>query len=365
MISQKPAYINGLGLVSAQKTLDSSRFPDEIVPPGPEFFKIQEPNYKDYVAGDMVRRMSRIIKMGISAAKICLEDAGCRMLDAGYELPDAIITGTGMSCLEDTEKFLATLIRNNEELLTPTSFIQSTHNTVSGQIALLLKCHAYNFTYCHRGFSFETALIDSLIRLRSGEARTVLAGGMDELTANAFRITQRLGHWKKNPSGITDLYADTTRGSIAGEGAGFFLLSESKTDHSIASLRDVTTLYKPNGKEEILHKITCFLEANCLSVNDIDLFILGVNGDPSGDIIYHEAMDTLPQGSDIAAFKHLSGEFHTSGIFALWLASMIFRHALVPEMARYRGSFIRPLKNILIWNHYRNLEHTFTLTGTV
>ena len=53
-------------------------------------------------------------------------------------MPDAIITGTGLGCLEDTEKFLTAMVTNKEEFLTPTSFIQSTHNTVSAQIALLL-----------------------------------------------------------------------------------------------------------------------------------------------------------------------------------------------------------------------------------
>lgn len=364
-MSYKPAFINGLGLVSAQKTLDPTSFLDEVVPPGPEYYKIQEPNYKDFVAGDMVRRMSRIIKMGISSAKMCLADGGWRKADGGFDIPDAIITGTGLGCLEDTEKFLATLIRNKEELLTPTSFIQSTHNTVSGQIALLLKCHSYNFTYCHRGFSFETALIDSLIRLRSGEASTVLAGGMDELTLNAFRITSRLGHWKRNPAGITDLYSDNHRGSIAGEGAGFFLLSNQKTERSFANLLDIQTLYKPYGKEEILEKITKLLASHGMQLKDIDLFILGMNGDPAGDKPYHDLIHSLSPEANITAFKHLSGEFHTSTIFALWLASMIFRHSYVPEVVRKSGSFGRTVKNILIYNHYRNLEHTFTLVSTV
>ncbi len=358
-------YINGLGLVSAQKTLDNSQFLTEIVPTGPEFFRCQEPNYKEYVAGDMVRRMSRIIKMGISASKICLNDAGFRLPDNGYELPDAIITGTGLGCLEDTEKFLTNLIRNHEELLTPTSFIQSTHNTVSGQIALLLKCHAYNFTYCHRGFSFESALLDAIIRIRNGESRTVLTGGMDELTTNAFRITQRLGHWKKDPAGMTNLYSDKKRGSVAGEGAGFFLLSGEKTENSFAVFNDMTTLYKPTGDADIRQKMSEFLNKNGLDFSRIDLFVMGLNGDPGGDASYRAMIASLPSNANIAVFKHLSGEFHTSGIFALWLSSMVLRHATVPEAVRFSGDFDRPVNNILICNNYRNIEHTFTLVGSV
>lgn len=358
MSSTKTVYINGLGLVSAQNTLDNGRFPEAYLMPGNEYFKCQEPNYKSYVAGDMVRRMSRIIKMGISAAKISLEDAG-------NPIPDAIITGTGLGCIEDTEKFLANLIRNKEELLTPTSFIQSTHNTVSGQIALLLKCHAYNFTYCHRGFSFETALLDSLIRLHSGEASNVLTGGMDELTPNAFLITQRLGHWKRNPSTLSNLYEASGRGSIAGEGAGFFLLSDQKSEKSFATLRGVSTLYKPSNVETVTLKIHELLESHGLNINQIDLLILGMNGDRERDEPYRALREVIPPNINLAAFKHLSGEFQTSGIFALWLASMIHRHSEVPEVVKISGAYDKPINNILIYNHYQNIEHTLILTSSV
>ena len=74
-----------------------------------------------------------------------------------------LLPDTGLGCLEDTEKFLSSIYTNEEKLLNPTPFIQSTHNTVAGAIALAIKCHGYNATYTHRGFSFESALEDALI----------------------------------------------------------------------------------------------------------------------------------------------------------------------------------------------------------
>ena len=222
----KEVYINGVGNISPQKTFDNSQFLDEIVITESSRLKCIDPNYKDYISGDMVRRMSRIIKMGIAASSICLKDATGPPDRQGSQIPDAIITGTGLGCIEDTEKFLSTVLRNNEEFLTPTPFIQSTHNTVSAQIALLLKCHHYNFTYVNRGISFESALLDGFVQIRSGEAKTVLLGGIDELTDRSFTIMNRMGHWKRKPVNNLRLYQDKTRGSIAGEGAAFFFLSQ-------------------------------------------------------------------------------------------------------------------------------------------
>ncbi|HRN48037.1 MAG TPA: beta-ketoacyl synthase chain length factor [Niabella sp.] len=103
-----------------------------------------EPDYSKYIDPKLIRRMSRIIKMGVAAAMEALKDAELSM-------PDAIITGTAYGCLADTDAFLSRMVEFNEELLSPTSFIQSTHNTVGAQIALMLHCHHYNNTYVHSG----------------------------------------------------------------------------------------------------------------------------------------------------------------------------------------------------------------------
>jgi 3-oxoacyl-(acyl-carrier-protein) synthase len=352
-----PLYITGTGNISPQKTWDNSHFLEEVAAVETNFLRSMDPSYKDYVAGEMVRRMSRIIKMGIAAGKICLDDAGCTM-------PDAIITGTGLGCIEDTEKFLTNMIRNNEEFLTPTSFIQSTHNTVSAQIALLLKCHNYNFTYVHRGFSFESALLDSFIRIHSGESRTVLLGGMDEMTPNTFTILQRLGHYKQKPVNNLDLLKDDSRGAIAGEGAAFFLLSANPGTKNYAKIEALDTFYKPQ-KDEIPSHISAFLEKSGKNSEDIDLVLLGISGDPANDKVYDLIRKELFKMNSQAWFKHLCGEYQTASSFGLWLAAMILKNGRVPDVVRLEGEPSGNPKNILIYNHYRNLDHSLMLVSSV
>jgi 3-oxoacyl-[acyl-carrier-protein] synthase II len=345
-----------VGIISPQKTCDNSRFLDEPVEFDTSRLKCQEPNYKDYVAGDMVRRMSRMIKMGIASSKICLADAGCTM-------PDAIITGTGLGCIEDTEKFLATMIRNKEEFLTPTSFIQSTHNTVSAQIALLLKCHSYNFTYVHRGISFESALLDSMVRIRAGESQTVLLGGLDELTTNSFTIMNRLGHWKRKPVSNLKLFGDRSRGTIAGEGSAFFLLASGPGQHPYARIKGMDTFNFPESNEATRIRIRKFLSSMDVSPGDVDLVILGKNGDPAFDAAYDETQTELFPGKAAAFFKHLSGEYHTAGSFALWLSAMILKNQVVPPVVSMNDIQPGRLNNILVYNNYRNINHSLFLVS--
>jgi len=355
-VVNKKVYINGVGNISPQKTFDNSHFLDELVFNESIRLKCIDPNYKEYVSGDMVRRMSRIIKMGVTASKICLQDALCTM-------PDAIITATGLGCIEDTEKFLTSMILNKEEFLTPTSFIQSTHNTVGAQIALLLKCHNYNFTYVHRGNSFESALLDSMMRLNSGKAGYILVGGADELTSNSFTIMQRLGFWKRKPVNHLQLLEDQTRGSIAGEGAAFFLLSDALKENSYAQIMDVDTFSYPEENTETELHIRNFLGRNQIDANDIDLLITGMNGDPSSDKIYHEISDHLFPDSGKAYFKHLCGEYHTASSFALWLASMILKNKRIPEVVKLQDKTKNAISKILIYNHYRNINHSLILVS--
>ncbi len=361
MIKQK-IFINGLGAVSPQPTSGPGQEPFEFKTYEGNQLRCPDPGYKEFIPPDQIRRMGRIIKMGITAARLCLRDAGkLANLEAGQEIvPEAIITGTGLGCMEDTEKFLATMIRNKEEFLTPTSFIQSTHNTVAGQIALLLKCHGYNFTYVHRGFSFESALLDAMVQIRAETLSNVLTGGTDELTPSYFTITDRMGHWKRKPVRNDLLLTDRQRGSIAGEGASFLFLQNKRNPGSYATLQDVCTLLNPGSAEIVGKRLSQMLSENGLVPDDIDLVIAGFNGDPASDAIYRSVIGTTLPGSALAYYKHLCGEYHTSTAFATWFAARIIHWQSIPGFALL-SPHPAVIRNVVIYNHYLNINHAFIL----
>src|SRR6478752_7339210 len=164
-------YINGIACISAQPTLEQG-IHVLFEKNDSEHFKCIEPDYKTHFSPVALRRLSRILKFSILTAQKSLQDAG-------LDMPDAIITGTGLGCLEDSEKFLRSVIECQEENLSPTAFIFSTHNTISGQIAMTLKCNRTNNTFSNRYFSFESALLESIFMLKDGDAQNVLVGCAD------------------------------------------------------------------------------------------------------------------------------------------------------------------------------------------
>ena len=279
--------------------------------------------------------------MGVAAAMKCLQHAA-------VEMPDAIIMGTAYGCLQDTEFFLTRMIEYNEELLTPTAFIQSTHNTVGAQIALMLKCHNYNNTFVHRGFSFESALLDAMMLLQENEMNNILVGAADEITGSSHEILSRFG-----------LYKD---GAIAGEGAFFFLLSNETPGKNIAQLNAVNTFYKPTGIADIEQHILSFLSSQSVTMADIDLVITGGNGDKKNDAVYDSLSTSVFAGKQKICYKNLCGEYPTATSFALWLATGIFQIGHVPETLISEKSMTRkPVKKILIYNHYQHIHHSLYL----
>lgn len=328
-------YITRRSSINSVFLSENTDYPNPAEPAEGIRLKCQEPDYKLFITDSTVRRrMSRAVKMGTAAAMQCLNNF--------RKTPDAIITATGLGCLSDTEKFLRTIHDNKEELLNPTPFIQSTFNTVGAQIAISLNNTSYNNTYVHRGFSFESALLDARMLLSDNEAKNVLVGSYEEITDASFDIFSRLGWYRK--------------GGKLGEGAQFFILSTE--EKSPCRLKDIAFAFRPS-ESDLLEKLHKFLDRNQLNPNAIDCLISGESGNPEEQAFYDIIERNLP-GSSVVRYKHRSGDYPTVSSFALWLSVQILQTNEIPFclMKINQG---RIIKNMLIYNHYRNINHSFIL----
>jgi 3-oxoacyl-[acyl-carrier-protein] synthase II len=349
-------YINGTGNVSPQKTWDSASFLEEVREYDSRMIQCIEPEVDPGLDEKYLRRMSRLIRLGWIATKICLDDSG-------NQQPDAIITGSGWGSMLDSEKFLLSIYRNKENLLPPTPFIQSTHNALGAQIAILLNNWAYNMAYSHSSFAFEHALTDGILGLKSGDFGNVLCGGFDEVTTNQFILNDRLHRWRRQAVNNLRLFDTGAEGTIAGEGFTFFLLQNHPSDITYAIVQDVMTLFSPENKEMIAANTLLFLERNGLEPGMIDWVFTGLNGDLEGDTVYRDVLSRVfPSGVNQAAWKHLCGEYHTSTAFATWAAAKSLKNQAVAEILKIKSDKNRHnIRNILIYNHFKGINHSFIL----
>lgn len=347
-------YINGAACISPQSNAITGAEVQETIAIEALYtttLLAKEPIYNNCISPNDQRRMSKLVKMGVYTALDTLP--GGR-----NEKVDAIITGNGLGGFERAEIFLTSILVNQEKVLSPTPFMQSLHSAVAGQIALELKCYGYTMTYAQRGFSFEQALYDALLFLEETPGAKVLLGGLDEITPNYIQILDDEQLVKKERGEWELLEQSEGQGRVLGEGCAFFLLSTTHTEDTLATITYPALLDKPANSKTITQWIEGYLELHGIKLVDIDLIMAGTTGAIEEDKLFNEALHSIDGQTPVLHFKNFCGEYPTASAFATWLAAMAIKRPTV------LGTYYKEEKalgNVLVFNHYNNINYTLQL----
>ena len=285
--------------------------------------------------------MGKILKRALATSKEAINASG-------LETVDAIITGTGYGCLENTEVFLDALSREGEQLLKPTYFMQSTHNTISSLVAIQTKNHNYNVTYAHKGISFDSALQDAWYQFRLGKINSALVGGHDELTPLFYRILKK--------GGLMGLGKE-----IGGEAAASVVLGR-KSEGALCKLSGFRMLYNPS-MDELSAAVATLLQSAGKGLVDVDFILTGINGYEKNDEAYFSETKTLFGNKALLKYKHLFGESFTASGLGMYVAAQCLKAGRVPASLFVKPSEIsdKQPKCILLYNHSDGRNFSFTL----
>lgn len=144
-----------------------------------------ETEAKQWLTPMECRRLTPAMKKTLAAA--------CKALhEAGIAKPDAVITGTSLGCIRNSRRLLDALCLTRGEV-SPTLFMQSTHNTVSSLIAIRLHAHGYNCTYSQGERSFNDAMQDAVTQIIAGKVENALVIGFDETDETWSKLLRSLG----------------------------------------------------------------------------------------------------------------------------------------------------------------------------
>lgn len=338
-------YIHQTTCISAQQTFPFTGF-DQMIDLKDKRFLAIEPVY-DAIPSASLRRMGKSVRMGLGAAIPLMKNnvAG-------------IIIGTANGGKEDCVKFLSQVKDYDEGLLTPINFVQSTPNAVAAQIGSFAKNHGYNITHLHLGLAFEFAMIDVDMLLEEDAGKNYLLGGVDDISAFNYYFEDKDGWYKKDISSNMELYASDSTGTVAGEAACMFLVNAVATN-AIANVAGIETIHT-DDEFSVVEKMYKFLETHLTAEEKIDLMLSGENGD-NRLLKYYEACENgLGENVSIARFKHMSGEYPTASAMAVWICCEILNKQPLPAhmiKRKVNTSF----KNVLIYNNYKGLQHSFIL----
>ena len=326
-----PIYVLSAKQISVQQPLCEDWMTQPVVYQQP-FNRSIDPSFKDYISPIEARRMGKILKRAIATSKEALKASG---LDS----VDAIITGTGYGCIENTEFFLEALSKDGEQMLSPTYFMQSTHNTISSLVAIQTKNHGYNVTYAHKGISFDSALQDAVLQMRLGKINSALIGGHDELTETFYRILKKGGMMGKDDE-------------MCGEAAVSVVLG-TKNDDYLCKLVNFKMLHKPT-LEKLKAVAKDFLA---------DYIITGISGNHKSDEAYFAETKELFGDAKLLKYKHIFGESFTSSGIAVYVAAHCLKAGKIPAHLFVNQTEIcdkKPSK-ILVFNHSDGNNYSLTL----
>jgi hypothetical protein len=372
-------YIHRAACISPQQT-----FPDTDIDlsrlhaSADNKLKAIEPSYEGIPPG-LLRRMGKTVRLGIGAALPLLREASAP--------PDGILIGTANAGMEESIQFMKEIIDHEEGILSPGAFVQSTPNTIAAQLSLLTRNKAYNITHVQGGLAFENALTDAMMLLKehashagaassgqsspssgqdaAGPSPAYLVGGADEIGKHNHNIDRLQGWFKSEPVSSLDLYTVDSPGSLAGEGAAMFLVSDRK-ENVLAKLEGLAMLHSEDPAV-VGERLRSFLDQYLPPGEKIDLLLSGENGDNRSQPFVAACENVLSGITDtapaIARFKHMCGEYPTASAFALWLACQLLGKGSLPSHMLKKPSGKTEFKRVLVCNSHKGLQHSFMLVS--
>lgn len=319
-----------------------------------EYYEAIEPSYSDVIPASLLRRMGKAVRMGVGAGMPLIRR---------HEKLDGIIIGTANGGMENCINFLNQIVEYEEGLLTPTNFVQSTPNAVAGQLALMSGTTAYNMTHVNGAHAFENALLDAMLLFKSSpSAQKILVGAVEEISDYNFNIDLLAGRFKQDPEPGHNPLETNTEGSVCGEGASMFVFS-SKAENAGLECLDLNTICFPE-KSDLSYLLKDLLERNQLSLNDIDLFLSGRNGDIRTDHWYDFVKSLSLENKPEITYKNLCGEYRTASAFGFYIAQQILAGKLNAHPI-CKGFQAKSVKHVLCYNHFDGLRHSFILLKKV
>lgn len=344
-------YIHKTYCISAQQDLMQAEL-GLIDEPLEKKLLAVEPSYEKIPPG-ILRRMGKSIRMGVGAALPLMNET---------EHLNGIIMGSANAGMEECVKFLNQIVQYEEGQLTPGNFVQSTGNVIAGQLGLITRNKGYNITHVHAGLAFENAVIDAIMQLRANRSAGYLLGGVDEISSFHYNIETLAGSYKKEDISNKQLYETDSPGCVVGEGAAMFIV-RATSENSIAKVAAISTIHSTDI-ELVKNQLSVFLHNNLAKGTVIDLLLSGENGDNRTLPFYTACENMFADDTAVVRYKHMVGDFPTASALGLWYACA-FLHQPVPVQMFKKKSSKTGFRNMLLYNNFKGLQHSFILVTEV
>ncbi len=303
-----------------------------------------------------LRDLDRSTRLVCSAARLALEDSGLIPSENNARSLGVAI-GATFGSLHSIAQFDRSGLLEGPRFVNPSHFPNTVINSPASQVSIRLGIKGFNATlstgFC-AGLDAVSYATDSI---RMGRTEAVLAGGVEELCEETFRLFHILGQLSGgNGSAPVGRPFDAGRdGFVLSEGSAVLVLEEeghaaARGAAALAVVRGCGNAFDPDAEGTFAHAgeglkraIVAALGNARMSPTEIDCVCSGANGSPAMDRleasvlagVFGEHAGKLP----VNAVKSMIGEsFSASGALILAAAAAAVRRGFVPPTVNFRSA---------------------------
>ncbi|MBI3933591.1 MAG: hypothetical protein HY316_02800 [Acidobacteria bacterium] len=343
---EKALYAGASGLVP-------SRLLAGIATPPPVVAEIRDFTPQQWLGNKGIRVLDRTARLLCVAAQMALAASGFERPATPEAAPEAdlemgLVCGTMFGSIHSITAFDWSGLEDGPNLVNPMDFPNTVINSAAGQTAIKFKLGGINTTICAAQASSLYALHYATEFLRLGRARTLLAGGVEELSEEAS-----LG-FKKNgilsAAGVALPFAPSRDGAVLGEGAALMVLESAEIARErgaqpwaeiagFGCAQDArSTRAFQLSAEGATSVIEIALESAGIGANQIACIIAAASGSRPGDAMEARALKNV-FGSRLAeiplcAPKAALGEsLGAAGAMAALIAALALQKQCLPPTA--------------------------------
>jgi 3-oxoacyl-(acyl-carrier-protein) synthase len=325
-------------------------------------YRLDAATEADLPPAGRIKRMGRGQMMAIAAVRAALAGGNARPARGGAT---AVSVGTAWCEEGDEIVFLDNLIRLGDKGAKPAYFVSSVKNALAAQLAIHFGFEGENQTFTHDALSFETALWHGAHLVAAGRAQHAVVCGVDALV----ELEEMRGHLQGRLAAATPLspLGETGQGTLPGEGAAAFVLAAPGTATTPLARLAWVRSRGPRQRAPVLTPadelgfVAQSLADASLRIEDIDLALLGANGDPALDALYAEVASGLRARAPdlaVAVYRHQTGDFATASALGCELAVRAVAGRALPGEARVLLGAPRTPARVLLYHVTRTGYHS-------
>jgi len=294
---------------------------------------------KEFIPPMKMRRMNTLSRMGLSAAKLALRDAGIDALDPAT----GVALGTAFGPVQTSVDYMQEYVEKGAALAPPQLFAESVANAPGSHIAIELGLRGFNVTITQRESSALAAAMYASSQILKGMAPAALIGGVEEVNEMIFSVLDRIGALRSTEGGS---------GIAIGEGSAVFIAGVTASSRVYGYLsgfgiaRDTTASISDwgNDPKAVASAMAAALDDAGIRREDVGAIYASANGNARGDGLELDAIRGLfgESAPPIVATKAVFGEYAAGG--ALQLAAALIdiregdlRHILVNSLSAGGG----------------------------